>query len=276
MHHLLIEGYRLDMQRRGLTPRSVYCLTGKIRGFSNWLAIPLADASTEDVEIFLDGRRNGERKVTARTRYGWVSALHGFYSWAVLHGMADHDPTAPIIRPKLRRTLPRPVSDDDFKLAVKNADPMMRSWITLAGFAGLRCAEIGGLHHDDIRTDLGMLRVLGKGERERMVPIHPRVLAALPPPRRTGLVFIRPMGGAWPPSLVSRTGNLYLDSIGVNATMHQFRHWFGTKTYAACKDIRVVQELMGHSSCTTTAIYTAFSSSESISAVTALDLPDDD
>lgn len=57
---------------------------------------------------------------------------------------------------------------------------------------------------------------------------------------------------------MSRTISLYLTSIDVDATAHQYRHWFGTRTYALCRDIRVVQELMGHSSPSTTAIYAAF------------------
>jgi site-specific recombinase XerD len=62
-------------------------------------------------------------------------------------------------------------------------------------------------------------------------------------------------------------------SIGVAATAHQLRHWFATQAYRGSRDLRVVQELLGHASPTTTAIYTAFSRTESVRAVSALELP---
>lgn len=66
---------------------------------------------------------------------------------------------------------------------------------------------------------------------------------------------------------------MYLHGVGIEATMHQLRHWFATKTYRASKDIRVVQELLGHSSPTVTAVYAAFAPEDAVAAVRALTLP---
>lgn len=65
----------------------------------------------------------------------------------------------------------------------------------------------------------------------------------------------------------------YFEGLGIEATAHQLRHWFGTRTYAACRDIRVVQELLGHQDPATTATYTAFSDGEAAAAVAALPTP---
>lgn len=222
---------------------------------------------TEAVQRFLDARNIG-----AKTRYGWLSTLHCFYRWAVDNGHVDCDPTVRIPRPRLRRSLPRPVSDQDLAMALSMADPMMRAWLTLAAFGGLRCAEIGRLRREDIIEDGAMLRVMGKGDKERLIPLHPDALHAIRAhglPRR-GHLWTRPQGGPYPPPLVSRTINLYLRDIGLDATAHQFRHWFGSRTYKGCKDIRVVQELMGHSSPSVTAVYAAFSEEESMRVVKGL------
>ena len=265
----LIDGWHIDQQRRGLMPSTITRRATMVRSFARWLDGKGLDQATEDdVQRFLDARRVG-----ARTRYTWISALHCFYQWAVRHEGAASDPTADIVRPKLRRTLPRPISDADLAVALELAPAEIRVWLTLAAYAGLRCAEIAGLHRDDIIGDAGVLRVVGKGGRERLVPMHPLVvdaLAAWPAPRGNGHLFRRPQGGPWPPALLSRRGSVFLHDIGIEATMHQLRHWFGTRTYQASKDLRVVQELLGHSSPTTTAIYTAFSSDDTRRAVLSL------
>lgn len=265
----VIGEYRLDMERRGLTPRSIYQLLGHVRSFQRWLLAKGRDLDTathDDVQVFLDSR-----KIGARTRYTWISSLHGFYAFAVRTGRMEADPTQEITRPKLRRTLPRPITDGDLTVALELAQPMMRTWVSLAAFGGLRCGEIAGLKADDVLYDAGMLRVLGKGQNERLVPMHPRVSEVLSPPRR-GPVFTRSDGAAFTPKQVSRTGSLYFQSIGVEATLHQCRHWYATRLYAMCHDLRIVQELLGHSSPSTTSIYVAFSKADAIEAVRALDL----
>ena len=172
--------------------------------------------------------------------------------------------------------LPRPVTDEQLAEALAGTAGQHHLWILLAAYAGLRCAEIAGLHRDDILNDLGMLRILGKGGKERLVPIHPLVAEALgrwPMPRANVPIFHRPGGGAWPAALLSRTASELLHGLGLDVTMHQFRHWFGTRTLRACRNLRTVQELMGHASPNTTAVYTAFANDEGTEAVLALRMP---
>ncbi|MEZ5165723.1 MAG: tyrosine-type recombinase/integrase [Acidimicrobiales bacterium] len=223
-----------------------------------------------DVEVFLDGR-----SISPRTRYDWVSHLHMIFDWGVRHGLADHDPTVRVHRPKVDRLLPRPISDHDLAEALRQAPPMMRAWLLLGALAGLRVSEMARPERPDVLESDMLLRVMGKGRKERLVPLHPDVLgglrrAGLP---RSGYLFRRPHGSPFPASMVSREISVYLSTVGIDATAHQLRHWFGTKTYRQCRDLRTVQELLGHASPTTTAIYTAASPLDARAAVDALAMP---
>lgn len=264
----LIQQFSAHQRRRNLAAGTItrrrYCLDDLARHVA---PKSLTDVTADDIDQLLD-----TKNLSARTRYAWLSHLHAFYVWAIRHGHADHDPTATIDRPRLDRGLPRPIADDDLALALRSADLMMSAWVALGAYAGLRCAEIAGLTRENVLEGEGLLRVLGKGRKERMIPLHPLVLSrlrahGLP---RTGPVFVNGEGRPFSPARVSRMIAVYFDDLGIEATAHQLRHWFGSRSYRECADIRVVQELLGHSSPTTTAIYTAFSPGRASAAVASL------
>lgn len=262
----VIEQHQRWMERRGLSPATIDRRVRCLRIFD--AEVGLYGAVAEEVEMFLDGRNLG-----AKARYGWVSHLHQFYAWAIDHGHLSADPTRQVIRPKQRQNLPRPIATGDLVTALQMAGPTMRCWVALGAFAGLRCKEIAGLHVDDLLWDDGLLFVRdGKGGKQRTVPMHDQVadaLHAVTLPSR-GACFRRPRGGPYPAAQVSREGNLFFASLGIPATMHQLRHWFGTHVQRATGDLRTTQELMGHASPTTTAIYTAYSQEKGRRAVSLL------
>jgi integrase/recombinase XerD len=253
----LIVAHHVDQERRGLLPTSIEKRDGQLQIFARYLEPrSLLDAQREDVEQFLDSRNIG-----ARTRYAWLSHLHNFYDWTLREDIGTSDPTVRIIRPKMRRSLPRPAATDQLAGALRVADPLRRCWLLLAAYMGLRCQEIAGIRREDILQDEGLLRVVkGKGGVERMIPIHPEVMAALLalPMPGVGWVFLRPGGGPWPPPYLSQRFNKFLREAGVNGTAHTLRHWFGSNLYAQSHDIRLTQEMLGHARLETTAIYTAF------------------
>ena len=253
----LIRAHHTDQVRRGLMASSIRQRDDRMAIFGRWLEPrTLLDATRQDVERFLD-----ERNIGARTRYAWLSHLHGFYEWAIRDEMSTFDPTARIIRPKMRRALPRPASTDELRTALVQAEPNERCWILLAAYMGLRCQEIAGMRREDILEGEGLLRVTkAKGGKERLLPLHPEVLSALKdlPMPRVGWIFTRPRGGAYTPAHMSVNFNAFLRRAGVDATAHQLRHWFGTNLYAQSHDIRMTQEMLGHANPATTAIYTAF------------------
>jgi site-specific recombinase XerD len=239
----------------------------------------LMDVTRQDIEAFLDSRVTRRGPIVARTRYAWLSHLHSFYEWAIREEFTADDPTAKIARPKMHRGLPRPAATTELSRALSGASPRHRCWMLLAAYEGLRCQEIAGLSRGDVLDGDGLLKVVkAKGGTERMLPLVPAVLDALRelPMPRLGRVFIRPRGGPYRPVNLSQEFNAFLRSAGVDATAHQLRHWFGTNLYAQSHDIRLTQEMLGHSSPATTAIYTAFDTRAAGAAMRAMsfDLPE--
>jgi len=267
----VVNEYRRHMIRRELSAETIKMRARCLRSFEEWLdGQPIETATTEQVETFLDQRRWRGKPMGAKTRYGWLSHLGCFYEWATDYGRADQNPTRRIIRPKVRQGLPRPIRDADLARAITNAGADLAGWLTLMAYAGLRCGEVAGMQRDWILD--GSLHVVGKGRRERVVPMHPKVEAVfdgrhLP---RSGPVWRRQSGSPWTPAHVSRRVNGYLSDLGIDATAHQCRHFFGSKLYQQTHDLRLVQQLLGHSSPTTTAIYTALADGAAAEAVALL------
>ena len=273
----LIRAHRVAQDRRGNLISSMNKRETCLRAFARSLdPQSLLGATRQDIELFLAKRRTRDgHKILPRTRYYWIAHFHSFYEWAQNEDLLIVDPTAKIIRPKMRRTLPRPIDNDDLVMAIRGARPQMRAMLSLAAFAGLRVQEIAGLDRDDIIEAKGLIRVRhGKGEKERIVPLHPDVMEALRclPLPRTGALFVRARGGRHLPYTVGNAIRHYLHDLGINATGHQLRHWFASEVYAGTHDIRVTQELLGHSRPTTTAGYIAYSHVDAAAAVGTLKL----
>lgn len=267
----LIRAHTLDQRRRGLQESTIGTRRRMLTHLSGWVGEKgLLGVVTEDVELFLDGRR-----VIRKTRYAYISNLHVFYQWAMFFGHIDSDPTAKITRPKIRQGIPRPISDVDLQLALSMARSDARVIIALAAYEGMRCIEIARLTREDILDDRHppLIVARGKGDKPRLIPLHPAVAEALwsLPVPRSGPVLRWQDGSPLPPWKVSHLGNEYLHGIGIAATVHQLRHWFGTSLYRTSgKDLLLVRDMMGHSSITTTTVYAAFDRDDATQAVSAL------
>jgi site-specific recombinase XerD len=273
----LLSAHVLHMERRGNTRSSIDKRLIDLRALARWLEpSSLLVATRQDIEAFLDHRRTAAGKpITGRTRYAWLSHFNAFYRWAMIEELTDHDPTLAIMRPKIRRNLPRPIADDDLAAAMATAPPQIRAMLALAAYQGLRCQEIAGLDREDVldtRDPAVIVVVKGKGGHQRIVPLHPEALSALRclPLPRSGALFTRTRGGRHTPVTVSQGIGRFFASQGIVANAHQLRHWFGTGIYAVTHDIRLTQELLGHQSPDTTAIYVAWAAVDAAPAVAAL------
>lgn len=266
-HNVTIERHLAWCQRRNLRPTTIYNRRITLNKLTRLLLCDLLHATPDQLREWWEAHPSSPaaRKVD-------LSHVRSFYRWAIDEELIDVDPSRKLVAPKTRPGLPRPMSDERAQAALDFAPERIKPWIALAGWAGLRACEIATLRADDIRADLGVIIVQeGKGGKSRTVPLHPVVVEALKDAPRYGHLFRKvhtdePVNA----KLVVEIANRWLRHINADGTFHSLRHRFATKVYAASNDLRVTQELLGHASPQTTAIYTAWSSAKAQSAVQAI------
>jgi len=200
-----------------------------------------------------------------------VYHARGFYQWAVSVSLLQADPSAALSVPRSPRRLPRPMPEADLHTAIVNAPPRIRPWLMLAALGGLRCCEIACLRREDVLNSQAppALLVHGKGDKERVVPLPAQLLHEPTPLPRAGWLFARLDGRSGPVSaaIVSEQCNRYLHSMAITHNMHSIRHRAATAWYAESRDLRLVQELLGHASPETTAGYAALVPGEAADVV---------
>jgi integrase/recombinase XerD len=204
-----------------------------------------------------------------------LSAVRSFHRFELREGVTDHDPTVGIMAPKLPRSLPRPLSVEEVG-RVLEAPPggdavglRDRAILELLYGAGLRISELTGLDVDDIELEEGSVRVLGKGGKERDVPVGryareavsaylTRARPGFATGRSRAALFLNQRGGRLTRQGVSLILARHVRAAGLRrrVTPHTLRHSFATHLLEGGADVRVVQELLGHSSVATTQIYT--------------------
>jgi integrase/recombinase XerC len=269
----LLGEHERDCTRRALQPGSIDKRMRLLRRIQNETEMQLQQMTTADLLGWLDGKR-----ISAKTRYSYISHLSSFYRWAVLEGRVRVDPTLRLSRPKLRPGLPRPLAGGDEMAELIDQAPTaeLAAMIYLAGHVGLRCMEIAGLDGPEVlfHQQPPVVVVLnGKGGRHRIVPMSADVARALrhhgvPP---VGPVFRDELGDRLQPWKVSRVIREHMQACGVNGSAHQLRHTFATAVYRRSGgDLRMTQELLGHASPSTTAIYTQWSQDRAAGVVDGL------
>jgi integrase/recombinase XerC len=201
-----------------------------------------------------------------------LAAVRGLFRFLVDAGRVAADPTAGVGTPKARRKLPAHLTLDDVDrlLATPRADTALglrdRAIVEVLYSAGLRVSELVGLDWEHVDTEMGAVRVLGKGRKERVVPVGRPALAALAAYRAAlgtagvaaGPVFRNARGGRLTPRSVARLMERHVLASGTTtkATPHALRHTFATHLLGAGADLRAIQELLGHASLSTTQRYT--------------------
>ncbi|WP_335947571.1 tyrosine recombinase XerC [Salipiger bermudensis] len=234
---------------------------------------PLARVTTPDMRAFLAHLRG--QGVGSRTMARKLSAVKSFYRW--LAEREGFEPTAVMMAraPKFQKKLPRPLAEDAAKAMIDTVEMQAAdSWVgardaavvTLLYGCGLRISEALGLKGRDL--PLGeSLRIVGKGGKERIVPVLPVARRALDTylrlcpydPEPDAPVFRGKRGGALNPRLIQKVTEAARLQLGLpaTATPHAMRHSFATHLLAAGGDLRAIQELLGHASLSTTQAYTS-------------------
>jgi site-specific recombinase XerD len=259
---------------RGLADTTIKVRVDLLDRLHAYIGIPLREAEPGHLLRFERAAIAGR---APETRRAYCCHLRAFYRWCAATGKVTSDPSSVLTLPVVPRHLPRPIEEDDLAMALAAAKPKMRAMLTLAAFAGLRCVEIAGLDWSDLRREQdGTVFVHvrhGKGQKERVVEVGQVVLRSLHGygVRRRGPMFYGADGRPLDAASVSSSGNRFLRRHGIECTMHQLRHRFGTVAYQLSNDLRLVQEMLGHASPTTTAGYTRMSAVASGKLVAAMD-----
>lgn len=267
----LITEYLTHLRGLGRAESTIDTYAELLRRVDRHLPEGLVQACTEEIRDWIWAT---DRRPATRALYR--TAIQQFFRWATHPADArlDYDPSALIPRQRIPARAARPIDPHRLADVLTRAREPFRTWYLIAAGGGLRCCEIAALDRQDV-TEQEMW-VQGKGGKERLVPTHPRVWEAvrdLP----SGPIARRPDGaGRADRRQVRERANRYLQvSLGHRGTtMHQLRHWYGTQVYEASgQDLRVAQELLGHTSPMTTQVYVRASAGRMRTAVTGLALP---
>lgn len=204
-----------------------------------------------------------------------LASLRSFFQYWVKKGAITNNPAKDVASPKVPRRLPNFLSIDEiFKLleGPKGTGSLVtrdRAILELLYASGLRVSELVGLDLDQIDFSENLIRVVGKGDKERVVPIGTKANEALEryikvrevligDASETPAVFVNRRGGRLTPRSVERLIQKYIKVCGINkrVTPHVIRHTFATHLLNAGADLRGIQELLGHASLSTTQKYT--------------------
>lgn len=260
----------------GLTENTVAAYRRDLLAFASWLNefdIDLVAASRSDILRYQSVRMREGRKVRSEARL--LSSLRRFYRYLYREDIRDSDPTAQIESPRLGRSIPSSLTEDEVEalLAQANVDVALglrdRTMLEVLYATGLRVSELVGLTIDQLNMRQGLIRCIGKGNKERLVPLGEialdylqRYLAESRPQLLRGILcedlFPTQRGKA-----MSRQAFWYLikryaklAAIEKELSPHTLRHAFATHLLNHGADLRVVQLLLGHSDLSTTQIYT--------------------
>lgn len=237
----------------------------------------LQDAGVHDVRGFLATQQvRGRARATLARR---TASIRSFYNWLVRDGVLDTNPVRALRTPRREKKLPKFLTVRDVERLLEQPDTAEWSGLrdlamleTLYG-GGLRVGELVGLNHDDLHLTAGLVRVRGKGKKERVVPVGRCAVDALGrylqavdlenlPNRDPKAVFVNARdGGRLTSRSVRRIVTDYLVRAGLDPELspHSLRHSFATHMLSNGADLRAVQELLGHENLSTTQVYTHLS-----------------
>jgi integrase/recombinase XerD len=266
---------------RGLSANTVAAYTRDIDAYLAWLGtqgitVP-ADISRLNVTNYVQWlSTRSESPLTSSSQSRTLSSIKGFHQFMVEENIVESNVSLDVNPPKLPKRLPKAISVEQMSalLAATDGDEDVRvrdkALLELLYATGARISEAIGLNVDDVTVSEGMIRVRGKGGKQRIVPVGSYAQAALDAylvrvrpvfsarGTSTPALFLGPRGArvsrqmAW--LIIREAGERA--QLNVELSPHTFRHTFATHLLAGGADVRVVQELLGHASVATTEIYT--------------------
>lgn len=253
-----------------MSPNTVTSYCSDVAKFAQFHKEPLEKADSEAIADYLSSR--GE--ISERTQAHILSSLRNFYDWLLLEKVVEENPCDRVDMPKLGLYLPSVLSVDEVEAILNSVEchdwfgKRDRAILEVLYGCGLRVSEAVGLKISNLYLDEGFVRVIGKGNKERLVPMGEMACEAIrnyldsrPLPadaESDDVLFLNRFGRCF--SRVSMFNLVKKQALvaGVQKEIspHTFRHSFATHLVENGADLRVVQEMLGHESITTTEIYT--------------------
>ena len=271
---------------RGASRNTLASYRSDLSLLARWLAprgIELAKAGEDDLRDYLTarGRAHATAGADQRLRFSaasqarLLSTLRRYFRFLVRDGARRDDPTARLRSPKMPRALPKYLESRQVDSLLNAPDPGTplglrdRAMLELMYASGLRVSELVGLRHHQVQLERGLVQLVGKGGKERVVPMGEpaqdcieaylqRARPELAEGQRSDDLFITSRGAAMTRQNFWQIIKRYALVAGISTTLspHTLRHAFATHLLEHGADLRVVQTLLGHSDLSTTQIYT--------------------
>ena len=275
--HLINQYLDACWLEKGLSDNSLESYRRDLLALARWLDefkhLDLLAAGDGDLNEHLSWRYR--QKFSARSTARFLSAIRGFYQYQVRENRLQQDPSARVEMPRLGKPLPKTLSEQDVDLLLRAPDPedplglRDKAMLELLYACGLRVSELVGVTTHDLNLRQGVVRLLGKGSKERLVPMgeealhwlmryikeaRPQLLASAD----DAILFPSTRGGQMTRQTFWHRIKHHVRVAGINAAVspHTLRHAFATHLLNHGADLRVVQLLLGHSDLSTTQIYT--------------------
>ena len=253
-----------------MSQNTVTSYISDVRKFLDFYGGHIEDVVPEDIEKYLCEREDLSERSQARL----ISALRSFFGWIVQEGYVKDNPCDKVDSPKLGRYLPSVLSQEEVTAILTSVDTgswqgkRNRAILEVLYSCGLRVSEAVALKISNIYMKEGYIRVIGKGNKERLVPIGDVAVEALadylmvrpiPTDRKSdNIVFLNRFGRSLSRISMFNMVKKQALSAGIDKEIspHTFRHSFATHLIENGADLRGVQEMLGHENITTTEIYT--------------------
>ena len=262
--------FYLKVERR-LSANTAAAYTGDVEGFFSACSLMPGEVCKEDIREHIAARAG---KISKRSQARLLSSLKAFFDWCIVEGERKDNPCDAVDFPKLGQYLPEVLSVEEVEAIMDSVDLRSpsgvrdRAILELLYGCGLRVSELCGLIISQVYLNEGFVRVVGKGDKERLVPLGEPAADAFrawldirPEPAEAAYqdsAFLNLRGT--PLSRVSVFKMIkkqaLLAGVDKEISPHSFRHSFATHLIAGGADLRIVQEMLGHESILTTEIYT--------------------
>lgn len=274
------KGYKAYLQlERSMSEHSVDAYLHDVDKLTQWIQLSNdlkspADIDLKDLQAFV--KWIGELGMTANSQARIISGIRSFYKYCLMEQICRQDPSTLLEAPKTKRKLPDTLSFEEIELVIAQVDqsspegPRNKAILETMYSCGLRVSELIHLKLSCFYPDLGFIRVTGKGDKERLVPIgrdaikylllYMNHIRNLQPIQKgfEDIIFLNRRGKGLSRVMIFYIIKEMVLKAGIQKTVspHTFRHSFATHLVEGGADLRAVQEMLGHESITTTEIYT--------------------